>query len=39
MRSIVVSGITMYSGLFFLTDALGEEAKIIFFLIIVIANV
>jgi len=39
MRSIIVSGITIYSGLFFLSNGLGEIAKVIFFFIIVVANV
>lgn len=39
MRSITVSGITVYAGLFFLTDKLGTEARIVAFCLIVIANV
>ena len=36
-KSIIVSGITIYSGLFFLSDALGEIAKLVFFIIIFIS--
>lgn len=39
IRSILVSACTIYCGLYFLTDDLGEESKIILFVIIVVTNV
>ena len=38
VRSILVSAVTIYCGLYFLTGTLGNNTKLIFFFIIVIAN-
>jgi len=37
-RAIIVAGITIYSGLYFLTNDLGEGTKIFLFLVIVLSN-
>eukprot|EP00359_Climacostomum_virens_P000523 CAMPEP_0204898508 /NCGR_PEP_ID=MMETSP1397-20131031/1335_1 /ASSEMBLY_ACC=CAM_ASM_000891 /TAXON_ID=49980 /ORGANISM="Climacostomum Climacostomum virens, Strain Stock W-24" /LENGTH=1022 /DNA_ID=CAMNT_0052066371 /DNA_START=57 /DNA_END=3125 /DNA_ORIENTATION=- len=37
-RAIVVAGITIYSGLYFLTNDIGEETKILLFLVILLSN-
>ncbi|CAG9309797.1 unnamed protein product [Blepharisma stoltei] len=39
LRSILVSSITIYCGLYFLTESLSSEAKLFFFWIIVLANI
>lgn len=37
-RSIITSGITIYCGLYFMTDTLDEWGKLAFFAMIVFAN-
>jgi hypothetical protein len=38
VRAIVVSGVTIYSGLFFLTGGLSYEAKLMMFILMVFSN-
>ena len=38
LRSIIVSGVTIYSGLYYLTDDLNTFTKIFFFALICLAN-
>ncbi|CAG9326023.1 unnamed protein product [Blepharisma stoltei] len=38
IRSILVATITIYCGLYYLTDALDEATKVVFFIVIIIVN-
>ena len=38
-KSIIVSAVTIYSGLFFLTDTLDDDLKLIFFIAMVLSNI